>query len=734
MTMTKKATLRQLCLAAVLAGLALSATAQTIKEEYALTSEKNMEPVWAEKDADFANNSIPEKWNGYSGVILAQKTAFVFDIVTRTDRLNVYETGRRKIKLLDKGAVSAYSELYFRKGHSKDGFSAHVIKPNGLVDTVPIASAVQVEDLNDVPATFAPYFDKHNSKSANLYYKLPVGNLEPGDIIDYCYTIYNDNNVNGMNSLEFDPVYYLCHREYPVMVQKFAISTDERSYVNSRSLNGAPALTEAVVNGTRLFAWEDRNREKLKDDRWVNAYLSLPLLKFQIIYSKKENAADLFIGNRGELKVAITPEELAKRVNRIYEKMDAGRRSAKGQQNMMVADYTSGLLSNTEHYLRKYEAYDASDAHFPQRVYYVLRHFYGLYGKSLGSQYFAYVMLKKLEKKKIPAELIVTTRNDITEMKDVIFGSELEWLVRVNGQYIFNFSTHSNMTDLKDHFLQNTGYLIKLGDNPTATALTLPGTAEADNLSSYMITASMDANNEHMNVESVSAFKGISREDNNGAALAYTNVYEKDYLTYYGSNEMEDLPGNQQEEWQRLLRAQREEFKKRKPEQMKKNLERTFAHVVKYDEFLMITDGRSFANQELKYSEKYVLGDLGRRAGNHYLISVPGLMGGQVQVKPENRTRQFDIDVRNPRTILWDIRFTIPQGYVVKGLPDLNVNVDNETGQFTTQATIEGNILKLNIKKVYRQALVKKENFGKMLEFLDAAYNFGQRKILLKKG
>ena len=49
-----------------------------------------------------------------------------------------------------------------------------------------------------------------------------------------------------------------------------------------------------------------------------------------------------------------------------------------------------------------------------------------------------------------------------------------------------------------------------------------------------------------------------------------------------------------------------------------------------------------------------------------------------------------------------------------------------ETGTFSSKASVEGNTLKLSIKKVYRQTEIKKEDFGKMLEFIDAAYDFSQ--------
>jgi hypothetical protein len=717
--------------------MALATQAQIIKDEVAAATEKNMTAVWAEADADFNNGTVPEKWAGFSGVILAQKTKFVFDKDSRGDKLNVFETCRRKIKLLDKGAVSTYSEFYFRKGHVNDGFGLHIIKPDGQIDTVSLSTAVLVEDLSDVPSLFTPYFDKQrtikdNSKSANVYFKLAVANLEPGDIIDYCYTVYNDNDVSRMSSLEFDPIYYLCHREYPVVSQKFAISTDEKSYVNSKSLNGAPEFVESNANGYRQFNWEDRNREKLKDTRWVNSYLVLPMVKFQIIYSKKDDAEDLFISNRGELKTAITPEELARKVNRIYEKMDASG-GRKVTQDNIIANYTTSLLSGTEYYLRKGEAYDLNDEEFIKRVYYITRHLYGIYDKQLGSQYFAYVMLEKLKKKNIPAELIVTTSNSVTDMKDVIFGTELEWLVRAKGRYLFNFNSNSNPYDLKDDFLENQAFVITLGKAPTATPVTLPATKAEDNLAATTMAVSLENNFEHLTVESTTGYKGITKDDNDGPVLAYTNVYDVDYLSYYGEDELDALPEKKREEVDRLLRAKREEFKKRKPEYMKSQLQSDFANVVKYESFTMVTDGRTFNKQELKYNEKFVLGDMVRRAGNHFLLNLPALMGGQTQVKPEDRTRLYDIDVRNPRTLLWDISVAIPAGYTIKGLADLNMNVENETGQFATQATIEGNTLKLSIKKVYRQTRIKKDNFAQMLAFIDAAYNFSQRRILLKK-
>ena len=710
---------------------------QTIKEELANKIEANIAPVFKGADASFSSNQIPEKWKGFSGVIISQKTKFVFDKVQGADKLNVYETGHRKIQLLDKDAVDRYSAFYFRTGHLNDGFALHIIKSDGSVDTVSLLTAVLVEDVDDVPGLFTPYFDKqstikNNSKSANVYYKLAVSNLEPGDIIDYAYTVFNDNDVSRMNNLEFDPIYFLCHREYPVMSQQFEINVDEKSYVNSKALNGAPDFAEGAANGYKTFIWKDSDREKIKDTRWVNEYMTLPMVKFQIIYSKTNDAGDLFISDRGELKKNVTPEELAIKVNRIYEKMnDNGGR--KLTQDNLIANYTSSLWGTAEYHLKKTEAYDVRDEDFIKRVYYILRHTNGLYGKSLGSQYFSYVMLQALKKKGIPAELVITTSNSTTFMKDVIFGQELIWLVKVKDKFIFNFLANSNPYDLYDDYLGNEAYIITLGKSPTATAITLPSTTGTENINAYVIDASLDDKIENINVVSTDELKGIFKQEHDGQVLAYTNAYDQDHLSYYGESDYENLPEKQQDEIQRLLIARKQEFKKRKPLYMKQRLQNDFDNVVSYDNFNLITDGRTFNKQDLKYSETFILGDLTRRAGKNILISVPGLIGGQAQVKPEDRQRKYDIDVRYPRTLTWDINFTVPPGYTVKGLTGLNQDIDNETGTFSTKAVMEGSVLKISVKKAYRQAKINKENFSKMLEFIDAAYNFSQRRILLKK-
>ena len=184
--------------------------------------------------------------------------------------------------------------------------------------------------------------------------------------------------------------------------------------------------------------------------------------------------------------------------------------------------------------------------------------------------------------------------------------------------------------------------------------------------------------------------------------------------------------------WTSKKKALLDEFKERKPVYMKEQAEKDLEATVRYKNFELSNDGRSYKKPELMYKESFQVGDKIRKAGKKLLINLPGLMGGQLQIRNEERVRSFDIDVRYPRKLKWQMNLTIPAGYTLEGIEGLKVNVDNETGSFTSSAIVNGNVLTVDIQKVYKQKNIPKEKWPLMLEFVDAAYNFSHKLILLK--
>jgi len=680
---------------------------------------KNMKLIWEDGDADFTVAATPDKWKEESGIIIAQKTKFAFD--KDANKLAVYEITRRRIKLNDRDAVNSYSSVYFRIGSANDGAGIKVIKSNGTVQDVSLRNAVYVEDPSDVPNTFAPYIGKAStyydkSKSRILYYKIAVPNLDPGDIIDYGTIFYDDNTVKKMNFIEFDPIYFVCTREYPVLAQKFEIDTDNNSFVNSKSTVGAPLFKE-TGNSNGEYAWEDRNREKISDTRWVNRLVELPMLKFQIVFSRSENRSDLFIGDRGELKQNISPQELAKKMNTLYNKLDG-----------------SYYYTMAKSYLKQLGYSDMREEDFIQKSYYVIRHMSHYRADGFSSELFASILTQCLDLRKIPYDLVVTSPANITRPENIIFRTEPEWMVKVKDKYIFNATIFSNPYDFKEEFLNTPAFIISLGKNPTATPITLPGSKPEENVMTSTVTAVVDTSGRNVLVTNESAVVGMSKQYYNIQGLVYTTALDDDHRSYGGDDDVRmSMRGAQLDSYEDKLRERKKEDKVRKLEYMKKQMEGDYENVKAYTEFTLNSDGRTWRKQELNYVSKFELADMIKVAGDNLLVSVPALIGDQLYISQDERKREADADMGFPRSYRNIIKFTIPAGYKVVGVQSLNMLVDNEAGTFGVQASVEGNTLSILTKKIYKQMTVKKEDWSKLVAMLDAAFNFTQKKVLLKK-
>ncbi|HRG25864.1 MAG TPA: hypothetical protein PLL23_15800, partial [Chitinophagaceae bacterium] len=216
--------------------------------------------------------------------------------------------------------------------------------------------------------------------------------------------------------------------------------------------------------------------------------------------------------------------------------------------------------------------------------------------------------------------------------------------------------------------------------------------------------------------------------------LVYTTAFDDDHRSYGGEDDVRaSMKGAVLDSYEEKLRERKKEDKTRKLETMKKELDGDYDNLVAYTEFTLNSDGRNWRKQELNYTNKFELGDMVKIAGDNLLVAVPGLIGAQLWISQDDRKREVDAYMEYPKSIRNIINFTIPAGYKLVGIQNLNINIDNSVGTFAVQATVEGATLNILVKKHYKQTTVKKEDWPKLLEMLDAAYNFSQKKVLLKK-
>ncbi|MFT3934248.1 MAG: hypothetical protein QM726_11570 [Chitinophagaceae bacterium] len=706
-----------------------------IDEDFLDNIEANAKFMWAEPGDAFAVTSTPAKWNDESAVVIGYKRSILFDkknsggfFTARQKNVFFFEKVRFKIQVHDKNSVAAFSEIYFRYSTKDDGFVARIIKPGGENMPVDLKEAVELEYGSDIPEFFKSFFDQ-TSGSQSRYYKVAIPNLEPGDILEYASYTKSKLDVRGSGFVEFDPQYEICNKGYPIMYNEIDIETDDKSFFKSLSFNGAPEFKKEPSDDKDFFRYvfTDRDRGVEKDVNFINKLLVYPMVKFQVIYANSENVKGLLIGGKGELKNGFSKEELALRAYENY---------AAAGNNWGDPNSAYGIYYYCQSELQKLGAKDWNDQQFIKNAYYIIRNRVVFRNTYLPDRWFAFIFSLLLTKHNIKSELIITNSNTIGKLKDILFDDEIRYAVRVNDKLYFNCTDHSIPGDLVQTLLGNEAYIVsepaKRNREQDIKPIVLPNSTAADNTVSYSITAAMLPDFNGVSISRTSDYTGLVKTGNINTSLRLTTYMLDDYKYYEGASPTEKLKPREEEEYEKSIKALKEEFKKAKPDYVKDQLEKEFQQKVKFTDFKITSDGRSEKKKDLVLTEDFELSGQVRKAGKKYLVPLTSLVGPQLQIKNNERDRKYDINVGYARTISWAVNFKIPDGYTASGINELNASVDNETGSFTCVAKEEAGSIVLKITKVYKQSNIVKDKWKDMLAFIDAAYNGSYKYILLK--
>lgn len=720
-----------------------------------------------ESDTDFKTASDNKSLSGESAVILCEKTTFDFDkkgtsVGKRIGRniwglvlapftvgtsmiwanmgteahMLVEETERKEVLLKDKSAIETYSMLYFRQATDGDAFVARVIKKDGSTIPVDLEDAVHIEDPRSVPGAFRSYTEpKISSFYQPTYFKIAVPDLEEGDIIEYEYRHFNSRNyADNPQYKEFDPVYYLCNRELPVVRQIIEVTTEDDNYwVTYKSMKRAPAFTDHTVGGKKVYRWEDDNREKLKDVRYVDDFKEYPSIKFQVVYARNRSHDLVWFKSDADMQNDIPANELAEKAKAFW--FESGK-----VQN--TGDYAAGLSQGIEatvngiyKNMKKRNTTDEPDDEYVRKAYYCIRAA-TLYNN--WSDYaFAKVFSGLLARKRLDHDILVTTYNGICDLDKVAFSEELAWVVRYKGKYYANPEEHGNPEDLPVYLNGNASISFNYKtDKEKPKTDVLPLSDTTDNMLYTKLDASLDMQAlENITVAKTVQAKGLAKDGIAADALAMTPFMETDFRNYDGTSMYEGLTPQQSEKAIGDFSQAKKDWKEDKPKMMKEEAESEYnATVEKYNDFKIVDDGRSFKKRTLKYTESFVLGGLTATAGDDILLSLPALIGNQPKITKDERPRTLPIDVRYPRTLLYTITCSVPDGYTVKGLRNLTRHLDNDCGSFTSTAAVKDGVLEIDVRKLYKVKNMDAAKWPELCALLDAVYTFSQSKVVLQKG
>jgi hypothetical protein len=346
-----------------------------------------------------------------------------------------------------------------------------------------------------------------------------------------------------------------------------------------------------------------------------------------------------------------------------------------------------------------------------------------------------------LKKEKIEYDIIIGTNRYNGDIADLLLRENVSILLRVNTAkpLFLQFFTPFTSADQFNFQLENTNaYLLEVSKGKKiidAATIKLPVSTKDDNISKSISKISLSDDLDHFKITRENSLLGHYKEDEQSSKLYFFDYIYEDY-TKYETEKLMDLVKNKNKrgQYQKELDALIAKIKEDQKVSFTSSVNSEFELEVENYIIDIKNSGRFGSREPLKFEESFTIKDhYIKKAGPNLMIELGKFLTSQIELTKKEKDRVDNIYMGYPRSIENEIQFTIPEGYTVSGLEKFNKKVENSTGGFISTAVQNGNIISIKTSKFYNNYYEPNSNWPKMIDFLDAAYQFTQEKILLKK-
>jgi hypothetical protein len=737
------------------------AQSTTIGEEVSdRTKEKYLEKAKElfEEDADDKDFKILKSTKDYSNesaVILCMRTSFNCEV---SGTIDVSNNVHKRILLLDKRAIEEYSTFTGYVVGQNGSLGIKVIKPNGDTKFYCINDALEIKP------------DENESRpSYNKEYKLAIPNLEAGDIIDFIKNESFEFPKSSATTINLPNYYYPLQGDEPIVKQKLNFYMHSAFLLSFKSINGASALKEDELDERkyRSFTFVDSNRESIRSSRWLFNKREVPMIKFSIcnkgVASNYLDYPNFYNEDVEDPKIDVSKEELKIKLERYFKKFSTSViLDFKSKVKTVVKKYNDDTenkdaIMKIMYYVMKYNMCVPKES-FVNGIVVYSPNFYStwrtkddvnkLLSKRVNTLWFVSEMVKVMEYYDIKGSVVVAPDRRLTSVKDIAFMDELEYAIKYKDKIIYAPNGYSNMYDGNEYLEGQEGYEATAIDGDfsefkTFVPFTFPVSSNTQNIMKSTLLINIDESNfEKLRVSDSSTYVGLQEEYK---AKYFTS---KDYLKL--SNDCKNVmkveldEEEEEEDIEKLSVRKAEAARKKKEykEQEKKNLldkckegaKENYPTVLEVDTAKIISLKNSPNEAEISMDyNTMVLGDLIKKVGPNYAIELGKVIGSQVELKQKEKDRDYNIWIDYAKEFQNIIRLKIPAGFKAEGLDNFNFNVDNAAGSFISKANVVGNEVIITTNKKYKKNFMPKEEWAGLAACMDAAYNFTQKKLILKK-
>lgn len=731
--------------------LAASSQTKAEKKYKERTSEVDAE-VFNVTDAMFSGNTVPAHYSSTSAVILAKKVDLFADLkskvkfslfygVDKTNTIRYTLTIREKIRIQDKNALNEYSEFSFSKIRRQSNFfkssansfiGIRLIKPDGSVKKIDI----------DEEAVNAGDEDEKNK------YKLAIPGLEVGDIVD----MYSRVEKESASDNPIDPLDIVVGGTYPVVNYSFITKVRSNFAIVYSITNSPVKLTETRDDDFIYLKMNMQDVNKKTDDLWVYERRELPVFKINIFPGASTRTGDrTFVPLEGQVLEGLPKDWIDNKLSTSLSPSVNSRR---------VSDERANWLKENIKRLKKERGWKDMDTDsLIQYIYYFGRYSFlydymseskievGVERNYARTNYYFYdYLVDALNYYDIEYDLIFTVPRQSGTIHTTASLSEFDMLVRAKGTqdyYLFPPHIYAMVNSFPSAYEGQEAYVFKNTSikkkGGKSVVERMPSTKTTFNYLEEDLEVSIDgANPQLVNIERRRLLRGNPAYESQVMLSLFEEYVDKE-RTQLGertfAEEIVARVGKRNSsillnEYQQAFQAARN----KRMEYAKEELEETFDNkTVNLEKIEVVKTGNRHSQPDFVFKEEFSMTGLVKKAGNNYLVTIGELMGSQVQVKTDQRKRVNNVHMPYARNYKYKISLTLPDGFTAEGVDNLNKNISNETGSFTSKARLESNKLVVEVDKLYNHFYEPASEWDKMLEFIDAAYNFSQEKVLLKR-
>ncbi|ATL46233.1 hypothetical protein COR50_03085 [Chitinophaga caeni] len=725
--------------------LAFSQSKEELK--YKELAEKTRKEIWSWNDAIYKNYHVPEKYEKESSVILYRS------IVAKADRRSggiksvpyYNHILREAVKIQDKAALDEYSKLSYTqfidqsRGRKMRNtiLGVRIIKPDGKIEDVNVDEAVLL--------------DEDNRKSKK---KLAIPGLEVGDVIDYF--IWDMNETIGIGTPGNAPFTKQYNTEQESII--FGTATPVLNYRIHFDIQKSFGLSYRLMNGAPDFKVKDKGDShemdilitdvpKLPLTLWMSILQQVPCIRLSIgLPSKTFVNVDKEI-RAGEI-VKVVPGANFQKIVKDAVLHHEGR-------SAMVKALPSfkAMLRKIKSYRKEHR--DADNDELATYAYYLAR-FYFLYSVNPNDKivvdfqrnkfqftddvFFVAFLSRLLEEAGVMTKFVMAVSKYGPQADQTYTASDYSILLMSTGPSPVFFSSPNMFTEpgIPSYLQGQKASTFSYYKKSTEDDLILPLSTYKDNIKTEKYDISIDPGMESLVFNRVSSIDGAGKESAQRDLLLFEDIYDDERILLKEISFMTGLV-----EGKRTIKLYTEyknafsKARKEREEWMADEVEGEIGIKPKdVTGFKIKSTGmrdRKGKESELNYVSQFKVDGLLKKAGNNYILEVGKIIGGQLEIKNEDRSRNQDIFQPYARTFEYDIAISIPGGYQLEGVDKLNGSVDKGAAAFTTSAKIENGKLYLKVQKIYKNVFDRSSTWGEYLSVLDAANDFQNQKLLLRK-